>query len=152
MCNSLNGLLWAISMKSLINNKIKHNHMLFFIIQSKSKHFINAILEWTVFMFCFVFPKQRPLLEPSKRIPSWSGRPIWMEKMVLGRVKVPHTFVIHNYTRPTICQYCKKLLKGLFRQGMQCKGAYRSLSFSFTPNNIQTHRQILNHKVLPCRL
>lgn len=65
--------------------------------------------------------EQRPLLEPSKRIPSWSGRPIWMEKMVLGRVKVPHTFVIHNYTRPTICQYCKKLLKGLFRQGMQCK-------------------------------
>uniref|UniRef100_H2USQ1 Serine/threonine-protein kinase n=1 Tax=Takifugu rubripes TaxID=31033 RepID=H2USQ1_TAKRU len=50
-----------------------------------------------------------------------SGRPIWMEKMVLGRVKVPHTFSIHTYTRPTICQYCKRLLKGLFRQGMQCK-------------------------------
>lgn len=45
-----------------------------------------------------------------------------MEKMVLGRVKVPHTFAIHTYTRPTICQYCKRLLKGLFRQGMQCKG------------------------------
>ncbi|XP_065123363.1 serine/threonine-protein kinase D3 isoform X1 [Paramisgurnus dabryanus] len=65
--------------------------------------------------------EQRPNQEPGKRIPSWSGRPIWMEKMVLGRVKVPHTFVIHNYTRPTICQYCKRLLKGLFRQGMQCK-------------------------------
>uniref|UniRef100_A0A673JBQ5 protein kinase C n=1 Tax=Sinocyclocheilus rhinocerous TaxID=307959 RepID=A0A673JBQ5_9TELE len=64
---------------------------------------------------------QRPHQEPGKRIPSWSGRPIWMEKMVLGRVKVPHTFVIHTYTRPTICQYCKRLLKGLFRQGMQCK-------------------------------
>uniref|UniRef100_A0AAY4C942 Serine/threonine-protein kinase n=1 Tax=Denticeps clupeoides TaxID=299321 RepID=A0AAY4C942_9TELE len=49
------------------------------------------------------------------------GRPIWMEKMVLGRVKVPHTFNVHTYTRPTICQYCKRLLKGLFRQGMQCK-------------------------------
>uniref|UniRef100_A0A673JMK7 protein kinase C n=1 Tax=Sinocyclocheilus rhinocerous TaxID=307959 RepID=A0A673JMK7_9TELE len=61
------------------------------------------------------------VLLPGKRIPSWSGRPIWMEKMVLGRVKVPHTFVIHTYTRPTICQYCKRLLKGLFRQGMQCK-------------------------------
>ncbi|XP_055029144.1 serine/threonine-protein kinase D3 isoform X1 [Misgurnus anguillicaudatus] len=65
--------------------------------------------------------EQRPHQEAGKRIPSWSGRPIWMEKMVLGRVKVPHTFVIHNYTRPTICQYCKRLLKGLFRQGMQCK-------------------------------
>ncbi|XP_060735795.1 serine/threonine-protein kinase D3 isoform X3 [Tachysurus vachellii] len=65
--------------------------------------------------------QQRPHQEAGKRIPSCSGRPIWMEKMVLGRVKVPHTFVIHTYTRPTICQYCKRLLKGLFRQGMQCK-------------------------------
>uniref|UniRef100_A0A8D3DV56 protein kinase C n=1 Tax=Scophthalmus maximus TaxID=52904 RepID=A0A8D3DV56_SCOMX len=62
-----------------------------------------------------------PTDEAGKRILSWSGRPIWMEKMVLGRVKVPHTFAIHTYTRPTICQYCKRLLKGLFRQGMQCK-------------------------------
>ncbi|XP_066526123.1 serine/threonine-protein kinase D3 isoform X2 [Hoplias malabaricus] len=65
--------------------------------------------------------EERSHQEAGKRIPSWSGRPIWMEKMVLGRVKVPHTFVIHTYTRPTICQYCKRLLKGLFRQGMQCK-------------------------------
>uniref|UniRef100_A0A8C9TD67 Serine/threonine-protein kinase n=1 Tax=Scleropages formosus TaxID=113540 RepID=A0A8C9TD67_SCLFO len=65
--------------------------------------------------------EQRPHQEAGKRIPSWSGRPIWMEKMVLGRVKVPHTFAVHSYTRPTICQYCKRLLKGLFRQGMQCK-------------------------------
>nr|XP_023663836.1 serine/threonine-protein kinase D3 isoform X3 [Paramormyrops kingsleyae] len=65
--------------------------------------------------------EQRSHQEAGKRIPSWSGRPIWMEKMVLGRVKVPHTFVVHSYTRPTICQYCKCLLKGLFRQGMQCK-------------------------------
>uniref|UniRef100_A0A674AR38 Serine/threonine-protein kinase n=1 Tax=Salmo trutta TaxID=8032 RepID=A0A674AR38_SALTR len=56
-----------------------------------------------------------------KRNSLLSGRPIWMEKMVLGRVKVPHTFSVHTYTRPTICQYCKRLLKGLFRQGMQCK-------------------------------
>uniref|UniRef100_A0A3Q3LVL8 Serine/threonine-protein kinase n=1 Tax=Mastacembelus armatus TaxID=205130 RepID=A0A3Q3LVL8_9TELE len=67
------------------------------------------------------FLHQRSHQEPGKRILSWSGRPIWMEKMVLGRVKVPHTFAIHTYTRPTICQYCKRLLKGLFRQGMQCK-------------------------------
>ncbi|XP_030745104.1 serine/threonine-protein kinase D3 isoform X2 [Sitophilus oryzae] len=36
-------------------------------------------------------------------------------------VRIPHTFVIHSYTRPTVCQYCKKLLKGLFKQGLQCK-------------------------------
>uniref|UniRef100_A0A8C2Z9A8 Serine/threonine-protein kinase n=1 Tax=Cyclopterus lumpus TaxID=8103 RepID=A0A8C2Z9A8_CYCLU len=64
---------------------------------------------------------QRPLLGAGKRNSLLSGRPIWMEKMVLGRVKVPHTFSVHTYTRPTICQFCKRLLKGLFRQGMQCK-------------------------------
>lgn len=42
--------------------------------------------------------------------------------MLLSKVKVPHTFLIHSYTRPTVCQACKKLLKGLFRQGLQCKG------------------------------
>uniref|UniRef100_A0A4W6DGI1 Serine/threonine-protein kinase n=1 Tax=Lates calcarifer TaxID=8187 RepID=A0A4W6DGI1_LATCA len=67
------------------------------------------------------FHQQRPLLGAGKRNSLLSGRPIWMEKMVLGRVKVPHTFSVHTYTRPTICQFCKRLLKGLFRQGMQCK-------------------------------
>ncbi|XP_061099188.1 serine/threonine-protein kinase D3 isoform X2 [Conger conger] len=66
-------------------------------------------------------PEERSHQDAGKRVPSWSGRPIWMEKMVLGRVKVPHTFAVHTYTRPTICQFCKRLLKGLFRQGMQCK-------------------------------
>nr|XP_057937769.1 serine/threonine-protein kinase D3-like isoform X2 [Doryrhamphus excisus] len=64
---------------------------------------------------------ERPLLGAGKRNSLLSGRPIWMEKMVLGRVKVPHTFSVHTYTRPTICQFCKRLLKGLFRQGLQCK-------------------------------
>uniref|UniRef100_A0A6I8Q3U7 Serine/threonine-protein kinase n=2 Tax=Xenopus tropicalis TaxID=8364 RepID=A0A6I8Q3U7_XENTR len=49
------------------------------------------------------------------------GRPIKLDKFFLTKVKVPHTFVIHSYTRPTVCQHCKKLLKGLFRQGLQCK-------------------------------
>uniref|UniRef100_A0A8C6PTI4 Serine/threonine-protein kinase n=1 Tax=Nothobranchius furzeri TaxID=105023 RepID=A0A8C6PTI4_NOTFU len=68
-----------------------------------------------------VVPDERSHQEAGKRILSWSGRPIWMDKMEKTRVKVPHTFAIHTYTRPTICQYCKRLLKGLFRQGMQCK-------------------------------
>ncbi|ELU04274.1 hypothetical protein CAPTEDRAFT_105698 [Capitella teleta] len=57
----------------------------------------------------------------NNRSKSWSGRPLWMEKEYQGRIKVPHTFVVHNYKRPTVCQHCKKLLKGLFRQGFQCK-------------------------------
>ncbi|KAF2893732.1 hypothetical protein ILUMI_12426 [Ignelater luminosus] len=58
---------------------------------------------------------------PQSRSPSLGGRPIWMEKEMAGRVRIPHTFVLHSYTRPTVCQYCRKLLKGLFKQGMQCK-------------------------------
>ncbi|XP_038074704.1 serine/threonine-protein kinase D3-like isoform X2 [Patiria miniata] len=57
----------------------------------------------------------------SKRSPSCGGRPLWVEKAVASRIKVPHTFVVHSYTKPTICQYCRKLLVGLFRQGIQCK-------------------------------
>ncbi|XP_047249062.1 serine/threonine-protein kinase D1 isoform X3 [Girardinichthys multiradiatus] len=52
---------------------------------------------------------------------SYIGRPIELDKILLSKVKVPHTFLIHSYTRPTVCQHCKKLLKGLFRQGLQCK-------------------------------
>lgn len=47
--------------------------------------------------------------------------------MLMSKVKVPHTFLIHSYTRPTVCQACKKLLKGLFRQGLQCKGQWDQL-------------------------
>ncbi|XP_046557880.1 serine/threonine-protein kinase D3-like isoform X2 [Haliotis rubra] len=57
----------------------------------------------------------------SGRSKSWSGRPMWQEREFAKRIKVPHTFIVHNYTRPTVCQWCKRLLKGLFRQGMQCK-------------------------------
>jgi protein kinase D len=37
------------------------------------------------------------------------------------RVKIPHSFVVHSYTKPTVCHHCRKLLKGLFKQGLQCK-------------------------------
>lgn len=39
-------------------------------------------------------------------------------------MKIPHTFQVHTYTRPTICQYCKKLLRGLFKQGLQCNDCH----------------------------
>ncbi|KPM09694.1 serine/threonine-protein kinase D3-like protein [Sarcoptes scabiei] len=49
------------------------------------------------------------------------GRPAWVEKKYADRIRVPHTFVVHTYTRPTVCQHCRKLLKGIIRQGYQCK-------------------------------
>jgi len=52
---------------------------------------------------------------------SLGGRPVWVERELATRIKIPHTFVVHTYTRPTVCGYCKKLLKGIFKQGLQCK-------------------------------
>ncbi|XP_061610058.1 serine/threonine-protein kinase D3-like isoform X2 [Phyllopteryx taeniolatus] len=66
------------------------------------------------------FPKRNSSLQDEQR-ESLSSHPAWMEKMLPGRVKLPHTFSVHTYTRPTVCQHCKCLLKGLFRQGLQCK-------------------------------
>lgn len=57
-----------------------------------------------------------------KRSPSLNmGRPAWVDRELAGRIRIPHTFVVHSYAKPTVCQHCKRLLKGIFRQGMQCK-------------------------------
>lgn len=68
-----------------------------------------------------LLPRRPPSSSSSSSTSSYTGRPIELDKMLLSKVKVPHTFLIHSYTRPTVCQACKKLLKGLFRQGLQCK-------------------------------
>lgn len=34
---------------------------------------------------------------------------------------VPHSFAVHTYKTLTCCGYCKKLLWGMTRQGMQCE-------------------------------
>ncbi|XP_051252581.1 serine/threonine-protein kinase D2 isoform X1 [Dicentrarchus labrax] len=58
---------------------------------------------------------------PSDARRFYTGRPVHLDKILMSKVKVPHTFAVHSYTRPTVCQYCKRLLRGLFRQGLQCK-------------------------------
>lgn len=57
--------------------------------------------------------RKSPSLPPS--------RTLGVDKVPSGKMRVPHRFEIHSYTRPTVCYYCKKLLKGIIRQGMQCK-------------------------------
>ena len=48
---------------------------------------------------------------PSKeRRATWSGRSVWIEPALSGRIQVPHTFAIHSYKRPTNCQICKRLV------------------------------------------
>ncbi|XP_077579474.1 serine/threonine-protein kinase D2 isoform X2 [Stigmatopora nigra] len=58
---------------------------------------------------------------PSETRRFYTGRPVHLDKILMSKVKVPHTFAVHSYTRPTVCQYCKRLLRGIFRQGLQCK-------------------------------
>uniref|UniRef100_A0A4W5KB90 Serine/threonine-protein kinase n=1 Tax=Hucho hucho TaxID=62062 RepID=A0A4W5KB90_9TELE len=65
-------------------------------------------------------PMVRPRT-PSEARRFYTGRPVHLDKILMSKVKVPHTFAVHSYTRPTVCQYCKRLLRGLFRQGLQCK-------------------------------
>lgn len=75
-----------------------------------------------------LLPRRPPSSSSSSSSSSfYTGRPIELDKMLMSKVKVPHTFLIHSYTRPTVCQACKKLLKGLFRQGLQCKGQWDQL-------------------------
>uniref|UniRef100_A0A8C7RJ06 Protein kinase D4 n=1 Tax=Oncorhynchus mykiss TaxID=8022 RepID=A0A8C7RJ06_ONCMY len=67
------------------------------------------------------------MFKPRPRPPSWADQPVWLGVVqgkggVAGRARVPHTFHIHSYTKPTVCQHCYHLLKGLFRQGLQCSG------------------------------
>ncbi|KAK9972346.1 hypothetical protein ABG768_025661 [Culter alburnus] len=62
------------------------------------------------------------MTKPSRSRPSWVDVPVCVgvSEGKERRPRVPHTFHIHTYTKPTVCQYCFRLLKGLFRQGMQC--------------------------------
>lgn len=93
------------------------------------REYMNMIffLKWKQNSFLWILQQKTPSesytgREKRSNSQSYIGRPIQLDKILLSKVKVPHTFVIHSYTRPTVCQYCKKLLKGLFRQGLQCKG------------------------------
>jgi len=49
------------------------------------------------------------------------GRPAWVDMKMATRLKIPHTFVLHTYTKPTKCHFCNKVLVGVFKQGVQCK-------------------------------
>merc|ERR1719400_2363166 len=50
-----------------------------------------------------------------------AGRPAWVDMQMANRLKIPHTFVLHTYTKPTKCHFCTKILVGVFKQGVQCK-------------------------------
>ena len=37
------------------------------------------------------------------------GRPAWVDMHLANRLKIPHTFVLHTYTKPTKCHFCNKV-------------------------------------------
>ncbi|XP_072305025.1 serine/threonine-protein kinase D3-like [Eucyclogobius newberryi] len=55
---------------------------------------------------------------------------LWLDR----RVKVPHTFSVHTFTRPTLCPLCHRVLKGLFRQGLQCRDCKFNCHKKCSPN------------------
>ncbi|KAL5463755.1 hypothetical protein EMCRGX_G032685 [Ephydatia muelleri] len=55
---------------------------------------------------------------------TWSGRPLWIDRALLSRPQVPHTFFVHSFKKPTVCHHCKKLIKGVFRNGLKCKDCH----------------------------
>ncbi|XP_077961704.1 protein kinase D4 [Gasterosteus aculeatus] len=61
-------------------------------------------------------------MSKASRPVSWVEPPVWLGIGYgdMAGAQVPHTFHIHSYTKPTVCQHCHRLLKGLFRQGLQC--------------------------------
>ncbi|EDV21634.1 uncharacterized protein TRIADDRAFT_30089 [Trichoplax adhaerens] len=64
-----------------------------------------------------------PITKRSGPSDNWwgSGRPAWIDVALHKRVQVPHTFTLHTFKKPTICQLCSKLLLGICRQGYRCK-------------------------------
>ena len=48
-----------------------------------------------------------------ERRATWSGRSVWIEPALSGRIQVPHSFAIHSYKRPTNCQICKRLVSDM---------------------------------------
>ncbi len=45
----------------------------------------------------------------SRRMTWTCGRPVAIDKLV-NKLEIPHTFVIHSYKRPTVCNVCRKLV------------------------------------------
>ena len=95
------------------------------ILKSDMKSLLFSLSPFSPFPSLSLF--QISMFKPRPRPPSWADQPVWLGVVqgkggVAGRARVPHTFHIHSYTKPTVCQHCYHLLKGLFRQGLQCSG------------------------------
>ena len=53
--------------------------------------------------------QQKYSLDTSNLLYTIAGRPAWVEVKMANRPKIPHTWVIHTYTKPTKCHFCNKV-------------------------------------------
>lgn len=60
---------------------------------------------------------------------------------------MPHTFAVHTYKTLTVCGFCKKLLWGMARQGLQCSGTSKNNSNNNSYKN-QFEKQCVYRYVL----
>uniref|UniRef100_H2ZEV8 Uncharacterized protein n=1 Tax=Ciona savignyi TaxID=51511 RepID=H2ZEV8_CIOSA len=75
----------------------------------------------------------------SASVNTWNGSTLSLQDSVSSSVSV------HSYTRPTVCMQCKKLLRGFFKQGVQCKGmSYLTLPRK-TPRSLRAIHYVLKH-------
>ncbi|TPP59396.1 Serine/threonine-protein kinase D1 [Fasciola gigantica] len=70
------------------------------------------------------------------------GRPLWTQQVHNIPVEVPHTFELHRSAKPTVCQHCRKLLHGLFRQ--DCKLWVHKKCASLVPNNCEGEQFLMD--------
>ena len=57
--------------------------------------------------------------------------------MFANRMKIPHTFVIHTYTKPTQCQFCKKMLVGVFKQVLKIPLSFLLINCALCSKGLQ---------------
>ncbi|CAF2954888.1 unnamed protein product [Rotaria sp. Silwood2] len=62
---------------------------------------------------------------------------------------LPHCFYVHSYRSPTKCHICKRLLKGLVKQGYRCKDCKMNVHKKCIPKATKNCRGILMQSTSP---
>ncbi len=62
---------------------------------------------------------------------------------------LPHCFYVHSYRSPTKCHICKRLLKGLVKQGYRCKGILEKFIKNFIEILLLDCKMSVHKKCIP---